>query len=91
MMKQKKELDKIKEIEKAVDREKLVYRASHYTYSSKHFRTIRMFSRDIYEGKITLKEADEDQSNLYNEIRNFNFKTKPQNEKKKQQQQKKCF
>ena len=60
----KKRLDKIKETEKTVDREKLIYRASEYTYSFKNFQTIRTFSRDIYEGKITLKEADEDQLNI---------------------------
>ena len=31
------EIDKIKEIEKTVDREKLVYRASEYTYNFKIF------------------------------------------------------
>ena len=55
-----KEVSKIKEIEKNVDREKLVYRASEYTYSFRNFRTIRTFRSDICEGKITLKEADED-------------------------------
>ena len=58
----KKELGKIKEIEKTVDREKLVYKASEYTYSFENFRTIRTFGRDIYEGKITLKGAEEYQS-----------------------------
>ena len=58
----KKELGKIKEIEKTVDREKLVYKASEYTYSFENFRTIRTFGRDIYEGKIALKEAEEYQS-----------------------------
>ena len=83
----KKELDKIKEIEKTIDREKLVYRASEYTYNFRNFRTIRTFGRDIYEGKITLKEADEDQSNLLNDIRNFRDKTRPQNDKKKQEKE----
>ena len=81
----KKELDKIKEIEKTVDKEKLVQRVSEYTYSFKNFRTIKIFGRDIYEGKITLKEADEDQSNLLNEIRNFRDKTRPEIYKKKQE------
>ena len=80
----KKELDKILKKEKTVDREKLVYNASEYPYSFKNVRTIRTFGRDIYEGKITLKEADEDQSNLLNDIRNFTDKTRPQNDKKKQ-------
>ena len=33
----KKELDKIKEKEKAFDREKLVYKASEYTYDFRNF------------------------------------------------------
>ena len=81
----KKELDKVKELEKTVDREKLVYRASEYTCSFKHFQRIRTFGRDLYEGKITLKEADERQTDLLDEIRNFRDKTRPQNKKKKQE------
>ena len=79
----KKEIDKITEIEKTVDREKLVYRASEYTYSFQNFRTIRAFGRDIYNGEITLKEVDEDQTSLLNEIMNFRVKSKPQDEEKK--------
>ena len=30
--------------------------------------TIRTFGEDIYEGKITLEEADEDQSDLADQI-----------------------
>ena len=80
----RKEIDKISEIEKSVDREKLVYRASEYTYSFQNFRIIRNFGKDIYNGEIFLKEADEDQSSLLNEIKNFRDKTKPQDEEKKQ-------
>ena len=52
-----------------------------------NFRTIRTFHRDIYEGKITLEEANEDQSSLLNEILNFKNKARPQNEKKKQEKE----
>ena len=48
----KKELHKIKEIGKNVDREKLIYQASEYIYSFKNFQTIKSFGRDIYERKI---------------------------------------
>ena len=85
----KKEIDKISEIEKTVDREKLVYRASEYAYSFQNFRTIRTFGRDIYNGEITLKEADEDQANLLNEIMNFRDKTKSEDEEK--EKKKKMF
>ena len=81
----KKELDKIKEIEKTIDREKLVYRASKYTYSFKSFRTIRMFGRDIYDGKTALEEANMDQDNLLRDIRNFDTKARSQNDKKIQE------
>ena len=67
----KKELDKIKEIEKNVDREKLIYKTNQYTYSFENFQTIKTFGRDIYEGKITIEEADEYQKDLLVEIMSF--------------------
>ena len=79
----KKDIDKITEVEKTIDREKLVYRANEYTYSFQNFRTIRAFGRVIYNGEITLKEADEDQASLLNEIINFREKTKPRDEENK--------
>ena len=57
----KKVLDNIKEIEKTIDREKLIYRANEYTYNFRDFQTVRTLGRDIYEGKITLEEANIDQ------------------------------
>ena len=55
----KKELDKIKEIEKNVEKEILIYETDEHKYSFKNFQTIRTFGREIYEGKITIKAADE--------------------------------
>ena len=51
------------------------------------FRTIRTFGRYIFEGKITLKKANEDQSNLLLDIRNFRNNTRLQNDKKKQEKE----
>ena len=61
----KRELNKIKEIEQNVDRKKLLYETNGYTYSFKNLQTIKTFGRDIYEGKITLEEADKYQTNLF--------------------------
>ena len=83
----KKELYKIKEIEKNVDREKLIYETSEYTYSFKNFQTIKTFVRDIYEGKITIEGADEYQTNLSVEIMNFRKNTKPRSQEKKQEKE----
>ena len=72
----RKELNKIKEIEKTVDREKLIYKTNKHTYDFRKFNTIRTFGEDIYDRKITLKEADERQSDLLDEIKKFNDKTR---------------
>ena len=47
---------KLKVIEKPVDRENLVYKASNYTYSFENFRTMKIFGTDIYNSTITLKK-----------------------------------
>ena len=72
----KKELDKIKEIEKSVDREKLTHKTNEYKFSFEDFQAIKTFGRDIYEGKITIKEADEYQKDLLVEITSFKKHTK---------------
>ena len=64
----KNELDKIKEIEKNIDREELIYKTDEYTYSFKNFQTIKTFGWDIHEDEITIKEANEYQANLLTEI-----------------------
>ena len=83
----KKELGQIKEIEKNVDKEKLIYETDEYTYSFKNFQTIKTFGRDVYEGKITIKEADEYQADLLTEIMIFRKNTKPRNEEKKREKE----
>ena len=50
-----------------------------------HINTIRTFGEDIYEGKITLEEADEDQSDLTDEINKSIKETRPKKYDKKQE------
>ena len=83
----KNQLDKIKEIEKMVDREKLVYKTNEYTYDFRNFQTITSFGREIYNGKITLKEADRYQGDLSVDVLNFGKQIKPKNPKRKQQKE----
>ena len=47
------------------------------TYDFRKFNTIGTFGKDIYNGKISLEEADESQSDLLDEIKTFNDKTRP--------------
>ena len=76
------------EAKKEVDKEleKLIYETNEYTYSFKNFQTIKTFGRDIYEGKITIEEANEYQTDLLAETLNFRKNTKPRNQEKKQKE-----
>ena len=90
----KEEINRILKVEKNVDREKLVYDSGKYTYDFRMFNTIRTFAEDLYEGKITLEEADEDQSDLTDMINEFTKETRPRNSGKKQEKkplQKACI
>ena len=90
----KEEINRILKVEKNVNREKLVYDSGKYTYDFRMFNTIRTFGEDLYEGKITLEEADEDQSDLTDMINEFTKETRPRNSGKKQEKkplQKACI
>ena len=78
-------LVKLKKQKKNLDIENLVYRINEYTHSFKNLRTVNNFGRDIYNGKITLKEADEDQSSFWVEIMDFKIKKPCKNPEKKQE------
>ena len=66
-----------------MDREKLIYKTNKNTYHFKNFQTIRTFGDDIYNGEITLEEANKSQEKLMNEIDKFNKRTRPKNDEKK--------
>ena len=68
---------------KNVDREKLIYETNEYTYSFKNFQTIKTFGRHIYEGEITIVEADKYQNDLLVEIINFRKNKKTRSSEKK--------
>ena len=78
-----KELDKIKEIEKNVTEKISLRNKWIYTYNFKKFQKIKTFGRDIYEAKITIKEADEYQKDLLVEIMSFKKHAKPRTLEKK--------
>ena len=83
----RKGINKILKIEKNVDREKLVFEAGRYKFDFRKFNTIGTFAEDIYNGKITLEEADEDQSDLADKINEFTKKIRPKTDKKKQKRE----
>ena len=58
-----------------------------YIYNFENFQTVKTFCKDIYDGKITLKEAYDYQNDLLVEIMNFIKTTKPKSLKKKQEKE----
>ena len=82
----KNELNKIKEIKKTIGRENIYYKTNN-TYSFQNLRTISTFGRDIYNSTISKKEADEDQSDLLDEMLSFREKVKPKRSERKQQKE----
>ena len=55
----------------------MIYHSSKEPLDFRMFKTIRSFGDDIYSSKITINEADQEQSNLAEYILNFNNKTRP--------------
>ena len=86
----KDKIDKINELEKKVDREKLFYEVNTDTYDFRTFRTIRSFGDAIYNGKITSEEANESQAELAEEIVKFMNKTKPKKKENKKEKEIVC-
>ena len=60
----KNEIDEIKKWWGKISQKCLVYKASKYKYDFQEYDKIRFFGDNIYTGKITIDEADIDQSSL---------------------------
>ena len=80
-------LIKLKKQKKIVDRESSYYRMNKCIFNFQNFQTLSTFGGDIYNGKITIAEADEDQSYFSVEILNFKEKAKLESPEKKQQKE----
>ena len=77
------EIKRIEEIEKIVDRNRMVYKGTNETYDFINFKTIRAFGNEIRNNVISLDTANIEQANLLSYINDFIRKTKPQNPEKR--------
>ena len=77
------EIKRIEEIEKNVDRNKMVYKGTNETYDFRNFKTIRAFGNEIRNNIISLDTANLEQANLLSYINDFIRKTKPRNPEKR--------
>ena len=77
------EIKRIEEIEKNVDRNKMVYKGTNENYDFRNFKTIRAFGNEIRNNIISLDTANIEQANLLSYINDFIGKTKPRNPEKR--------
>ena len=76
------EIKRIEEMEKKVDRSKMVYKGTNKTYDFRNFKTIRAFGNEIRNNIISLDTANIEQANLLSYINDFT-KTKPRDPEKR--------
>ena len=57
----------------------MIYYSSKEAFDFRMFKTIRSFGDDIYSGKITKNEADQEQSDLVEYVLNLDQKARPKN------------
>ena len=79
LIKIKNEIDEIKKWEEIIKRKDLKYETNKYRIQQ--FKTIKSFGDCIYNGKINLKEAEKKQKNLFENIVNFDNKSRPKSRK----------
>ena len=76
------EIKRIEEMEKKVDRSKMVYKGTNKTYDFRNLKTIRAFGNEIRNNIISLDTANIKQANLLSYINDFT-KTKPRDPEKR--------
>ena len=76
------EKKRIEEIEKNVDRNRMVYKGTNKTYDFRNYKTIRAFGNEIRNNIISLDTANTEQVNLLSYISDF-MKTKPRDPEKR--------
>ena len=77
------EIKRIEEMEKQVDRNKMVYKGTKKTYDFRNFKIISAFGNEIRNNVISLDTANIEQANLLSHIYDFTKKTKPRDPEKK--------
>ena len=77
------ETKRIEEIDKNVDRDKMVYKSTNRNYDFRGFKTTRTYGNDIRNNVTSLKAANLEQANLMAHLNDFTKKTKPQDPEQK--------
>ena len=70
-------IDEIKKLEDKIQRKDLKYKSNKCIYGFQQYETIRSFVDSIYTHKFIIDKAEVDQSNLLDNIVEFNNKSRP--------------
>ena len=73
----KNETDEIKKWEEKIRREDLVYETNKYKCDFQQYDVIKAFGDSIYNGKISIDEAEIDKSSLLEGLKDFDDRSKP--------------
>ena len=73
----KNEIDEIKTWEEKIKRKDLIYEANKYKYDFQQYETIISFGDSIDNGKISIDEAEMAQTNLLDNLTDFNDRSRP--------------
>ena len=73
----KNKIHEVKKWEEKIKREDLKCKTKNYTYDFQQYETIRSFDESVYTRKAIIAEAEEDQSNLLENLVKFNSKSGP--------------
>ena len=71
------EIYEIKNWENKIKQEDLRYETNRYRYDIQQSETVRSFGDSIYNGKISIDEAEMEQTNLVENIVDFSNKSRP--------------
>ena len=78
------EIKRIEEIEKNVDRDKMVYKSTGKIYDFRGFKTIRTYGNEIRNNVTSLSAANLEQASLLAHIQDFMKNTKPKDPEQKE-------
>ena len=62
----------MKKLDDTIKRKDLIYKENEYRYDFQQYGTMRSFGKSIYIGKIKIGEAEMDQSNLLENMVEYN-------------------
>ena len=75
------EIYEIQKWSEKIKRKELIYKTNNCIYDFQQFETIRSFGDNVYTGKISIDEAENDRANLVEKMVKLNNKTRPKRKK----------